>query len=263
MKTVVFIGYGAMAQTVHRLLPQGVRLGGVVVPSAAVAEIKNKLDASVEVVSAIAELQLEPDLVVEMAGQAGLKEHAGAVLERGWRLAVISVGALADADLLDSLQRVAEQHQAQIQLLPGAVAGMDGLRAARTLGLEQVTYQGRKPPTGWKGSYAEQQVDLDTLTEATVFFTGTAREAAQLFPANANVAATIGLAGIGMDATQVQLIADPAVQRNTHTIYAKGDFGEMTVQMKGIALADNPKTSTLAALSIVRAIEQINQVWVI
>jgi hypothetical protein len=32
-----------------------------------------------------------------------------------------------------------------------------------------------KSPKSWKGSYAEQLVDLDHVAEATVFFTGTAR----------------------------------------------------------------------------------------
>ncbi len=47
------------------------------------------------------------------------------------------------------------------------------------------------------------------MTQPTVFFSGSAREAALNFSANANVAATIALCGIGMDATQVQLVVDP------------------------------------------------------
>ncbi len=263
MKKVVFIGYGAMAKTVRKLLPAGVELCAVVVPARSVDSVQQQLGHAVQVVTQVAEIALSPDLVVEMAGQAGLKEHALAVLERGWRLAIISVGALADEELAQTLQHAALTHHTQIQLLAGAVAGMDGLSAAMTMGLDQVLYQGRKPPQGWKGSPAEKRVDLDHLEHATVFFTGSAREAAQQFPANANVAATIGLAGVGMDQTTVELIADPAVQRNTHTIVAQGGFGQMRVEMQGIPLADNPKTSTLAALSIVRALQQLNQAWII
>ena len=116
-----------------------------------------------------------------------------------------------------------------------------------------MTYQGCKSPNSWRGSYAEQLVDLDQVTEATVFYAGTAREAAQKFPANANVAATIALAGVGMDETWVELMVDPHITQNKHTIIAKGRFGQMSIEMIGVPLESNPKTSTLAALSVIRA----------
>ncbi len=112
-----------------------------------------------------------------------------------------------------------------------------------------MTYQSRKSPASWRGSYAEQLIDLSAVNEAQIFFEGSAREAARLFPANANVAATIALGGIGLDATRVQLMVDPATQRNTHTLHAEGLFGEFHLELSGLPLASNPKTSTLAALS--------------
>ncbi len=96
-------------------------------------------------------------------------------------------------------------------------------------------------------------VDLDHVAEPTVFFTGTAREAATKFPANANVAATIALAGLGMDETMVELTVDPTINKNKHTIVAEGGFGQMTIELVGVPLPSNPKTSTLAALSVIRA----------
>ncbi len=49
-------------------------------------------------------------------------------------------------------------------------------------------------------------------------FTGNAREAAAGFPANVNVAAALSLAGIGPERTTIEIWADPAVERNCHTI---------------------------------------------
>ena len=143
-----------------------------------------------------------------------------------------------------------------MQLLSGAVAGMDGLSAAREGGLESVTYEACKAPRSWKGSHAESLIDLDGVTQASVFFEGTAGEAAKLFPANANVAATIALAGLGMQGTRVRLSVDPTITRNTHRIHAQGRFGEFSIELNGHPLESNPKTSTLAALSVVRACRQ-------
>ena len=67
-------------------------------------------------------------------------------------------------------------------------------------------------------------------------FTGTAREAATKFPANANVAATIALAGLGMDETMVELTVDPTINKNKHTIVAEGGFGQMTIELVGVPL---------------------------
>jgi aspartate dehydrogenase len=117
-----------------------------------------------------------------------------------------------------------------------------------------VRYTGIKPPGGWGGSPAEDALNLATLTAPAVHFTGSARAAALAYPKNANVAAATALAGIGFDATEVQLIADPAATQNTHRIEARGAFGSFDFTISGNALTDNPKSSALAAMSAVRAV---------
>ncbi len=263
MKKVMFIGYGAMAKAVVPLLPDDVQLAWLLVTPENVEEVQAEVGSDIQVVADVQDVQGKPDLVIEMAGQAGLKMHAEKVLSQSWSLGVISVGALADLDFEQTLKSAAQTSGSKVYLLSGAVAGIDGLASAKTMGLNSVVYQGRKKPDSWKGSHAEKLVNLDELTSATVFFKGSARDAATYFPANANVAATIALAGVGMDETQVELIADPAVERNQHRIRAEGGFGEMQVEMIGIPLASNPKTSTLAALSIVRLCTQLSSAIVI
>ncbi len=263
MKQLMMVGFGAMAREVMTLLPEDLILKWVVVPPASVALVQAELGPAVTVLSRIEECTASPDLVVECAGQAAVREHGAAILTRGWTLGLISVGALADETLTRQLREAARQGGGTMLVLAGAIAGIDGLAAAREGGLESVTYQGRKSPQSWRGSYAERLIDLARISEPTTFFRGSAREAAMLFPANANVAATIALAGLGMDRTQVELVVDPTIGRNQHQIKACGRFGELDIAMSGFPLEANPKTSTLAALSVVRACRQCTDSLVI
>lgn len=261
-KRLMMIGYGAMGREVHRLLPKGLSLDWVLLREGSDSSQQPRL-LNLETVSTVDQCVERPDLVIECAGQEGVREHGEAVLRRGLDLALISVGALADEQLRKRLEIAAREGGGRIILLSGAIAGIDGLAAAREGGLETVTYEACKAPRSWKGSYAEQLIDLDSVHTPTVFFEGSAAEAARLFPANANVAATVGLAGIGLNETRVKLTVDPNTTTNTHRIHALGRFGELALHMNGRPLEDNPKTSTLAALSVVRACRQATDTFVI
>lgn len=253
MKKIMLIGYGAMAQAVIERLPSQVAIGWIVAREHHHQAIGQRFGGVVRALTDPQACDETPDLVLECASQQAVAQYGEGILKRGWPLAVISTGALADSKLEKQLM----QAGGKLTLLSGAVAGIDGLAAAKEGGLERVTYRSRKSPASWRGSYAEQLIDLHAVTEAQVFFEGSAREAARLFPANANVAATVALGGMGMDDTRVQLMVDPATRRNTHTLHVEGLFGEFHLELSGLPLASNPKTSTLAALSAVRACREL------
>ena len=104
------------------------------------------------------------------------------------------------------------------------------------------------------------RLDLDNLMAgAETHFDGTARDAATDYPKNANVAAAVALAGIGFDKTQVKLIADPEISENIHEVHASGDFGRFSFEIRGQSLPDNPKSSALAAMSVISTLEQESQ----
>jgi aspartate dehydrogenase len=185
------------------------------------------------------------DLVVEVAGHGALQQYGIAALKQGSDLIIASVGALADQALWESLQNAATK--SKILLPAGAVAGIDALSAAKRGGLTSVRYSSRKPP-------ASLGENLPVGRE-TVLFEGNARDAALQFPKNANVAATIALAGIGFDSTEVRIVADPTVTQNVHILEVEGTFGSFTMRISGKPLPVNPKSSSLTAMSVLRCIE--------
>ena len=251
------IGHGAIAKYVLKALrrDEPARCTALVARKARVAEVQKAVGGAIAVVGSVAELGFHvPPLVVEAAGHGGLAEHGAAVLEAGSDLVIVSAGALADRALYEKLAAAAEKGKAKMLIVAGAIGGVDALAAARQGGLARVRYTSRKPPKAWKGTPAEKLADLAKLTAEKVLYTGRADDAARGYPQNANVCATVALAGAGWDKTEVTLIADPAVEGNVHQIEAEGAFGRMTVEMRGKPLPDNPKTSSLAALSVLRAI---------
>lgn len=198
-------------------------------------------------------LAQRPTVVVECASHEAATQHVPVILGRGIPVILASTGSLADGGFLDAVLSVAGT--ARLIIPAGALAGIDGLSAAARGLLHQVRLTTEKPIQAWADTPAARCIDLTDLTEPLVFFEGTAREAATLYPRNANVAAAVALAGVGFDRTEVRLVADPRATVNTHRLEARGDFGRLCVEVQGNPSTDNLRTSRLTALSIVRAIE--------
>lgn len=262
MTRLALIGYGAIGRYVAAQVKDWpeVTLSAVVVRAARVADLQRQMGADAVVTANIDDLPDDLDLVIECAGHSGLSEHGAAVLSRGHRLLVVSVGALADPVLLAQLRAAAAAGGGHLQIAAGAIGGIDAIAAAREGGLAQVHYTSRKPPNAWRGTAAETRCDLSALTAETILLEGPADVAAQAYPQNANVAATLAMAAGGFDKVAVRLIADPAADGNIHQIDANGAFGSLSLEMRGKPLPENPKTSSLTAYSILRAIRNTSDV---
>ncbi|GGF54138.1 putative L-aspartate dehydrogenase [Azorhizobium oxalatiphilum] len=251
---VGIIGYGAMGAAFRSVLEdEGGKVTAVLGRASSLARTRAELPTSVLVTDDVAAFCAAVDVAVECAGHEGLRLHGPRVLAAGIDLVVASVGALADAPTEAALRAAAETG-GRLVIPAGALAGLDALSAARAAGLEEVRYTSRKAPRAWRGTKAETMIDLDAVTQATVFFEGSAREAALAFPQNANVVAAAALAGAGFEATRVALMADPQTSANRHQLEARGAFGELSLQVLARTLEANPKTSLLAPLSLVRAV---------
>jgi aspartate dehydrogenase len=254
VKKITIIGTGAIATYVaERLrLEAGIDIGSVIVGQGSQQRARGVFGDGVEIVHAVGELSARPDLALDCAGHGALRQHGETILADGIDLASVSSGALADDELYRRLREAARRGGAQLRIVSGAIGALDALSAASVGGLTGVIYRGRKPPQGWLGSPAEQVLDLENLTAASTHFTGTARQAALDYPKNAHVAASVALAGLGFDETEVELIADPGISRNIHEVVAEGEFGSLQFRIVGMALPGNPRSSAITAMSVVR-----------
>ena len=128
---------------------------------------------------------------------------------------------------------------------------LDGLKGAAVDGhLQTVVMETRKPPRGLAGAPGVAGLDLAAITTPTVVFEGTAREACRAFPANVNVVAAVSLAGLGADRTCIRVLADPAINRNRHTVTAEGGFGRLRIELENVP-SENPRPGKLSYLSTI------------
>lgn len=197
---------------------------------------------------------VSPDIVVEAATREAVREWGAAALQSARRFIVSSASAFADDDLLHDLKQVAAQSGSQLVLSPGALAGVEALSAGSRLGMTEVSHRIIKSPKSW-GAAAGEHATLPPSSPPVLLFKGPAREAASRFPLNANVTAVSALSSLGLDRTIVELICDPAVTSNRQEIHARGEFGSLTITIENRPLQANPKSSEMAALSLVRLVE--------
>lgn len=253
---IAFIGFGAIGREMLRCLHQRQQshlLAGILVRPPRVAEVEQHTLGAVPVVSSSAALvALAPDVVIEAAGHSAIGDYGADVLASGLDLIVCSVGALVDSRLARELTAPREGG-GRLLIASGAIAGVDGLLAARTCGLRSVTYTSVKAPEAWIGTPGEALISGRTLRDRHVFFEGTARDAATHYPKNANVSATVALSSIGFERTRVKLAADPTIAGPLGIIEAEGDFGHFRFESLALASPDNPKTSWITGHSLISA----------
>jgi aspartate dehydrogenase len=204
-------------------------------------------------------LAARPAVVVEAASHEAVREYLVPLLEAGVSVIVLSAGALADDALRAKAEQAAAASGALLYVPSGGVGGLDALRTACLAGVDRVSIRVAKPPAAWKGiPYVEKLgVDLDALRAPRTLFEGPAREGVPHFPQNVNIAAVLSLGGIGMDRTRLEVVADPGLALNTHTIRASGVAGRMTVVLENVPAPENPKTSWLACYSALAALKSL------
>jgi aspartate dehydrogenase len=245
---MALLGYGAIGQEIAAVLQA---MGEIDSLRAILVRPGRDAGGYPAVTSLEALLASGAEVVLECAGHGAVEEYGPAVLAAGLDLVITSTGILADEAVVGLLRAAAEMG-GRLLIAPGAVAGLDGLLAARLAGLTAVTYTSYKPPHAWRGTAAERAIDLDHAEEAVTFFEGSARDAALAYPKNANVAVTVGVCGLGLDRTRARLVSSRALSDPLGVIEAEGAFGRFRFEIFARAAPGNPKTSLLTAHSLLQ-----------
>lgn len=246
-------GFGAIGLKVARRLDEGIPGLDLVAVSArdrsAAVERMEGFRRKVPV-APLTELGTMADVVVECVPAAVFDQIAYPAVAAGRIFMPMSCAQLLTRP---DLEERAAATGARIVVPTGALVGFDAVRGAAEGVIHSVTMKTEKPPKSLRGApYLEQHgIDVTDLQAPLKVFEGTAREAAIGFPANVNVAAALSMAGIGADRTMIEIWADPAKTRNTHTIKVDADSTRFTMIIEGIPSPENPGTGLLTPLSVV------------
>ncbi|TWI84739.1 aspartate dehydrogenase [Roseibium hamelinense] len=140
--------------------------------------------------------------------------------------------------------------------------GLDAIKAVGVGAINTITIETRKPVAGLLGAPYLQKagLDLSGLDEAVCILAGSVTEVAREFPANVNVAAALSLAGIGADRTRMEVWADPALQRNLHTVRVTSDSSDFTMQIQNRPSAENPATGKITPQSVIALLKDLSTV---
>jgi aspartate dehydrogenase len=254
------IGFGTIGRAVARAIRDG-RAGRVELSAVLVRDLNKigsdeaRLVAGKLTADADEFFAVETDVIVEAAGHAALKSYAERALRSGREVLAVSGGALADDDFLAAVRRAAEESRQRLLVPSGAIGALDAISSGAVGSIEEITLIVRKPPAAWQGTPAAEAA-ARVEAEPVCVYEGRVREAAKLYPQNVNVAAALSLAGIGFDRTGIKIYADPLVKHNTFELVARGEFGELKLELKNRPFPENPKTGHLVVMSLIKAIRR-------
>ena len=201
-------------------------------------------------------LEYGPQVVVECASRDVLAEIGPKVLAAGCDLVPLSLTALADREVERRLMAAAEAGPGRIEIAPGAIGTLDLLATAREEGITRVVYRQLKSPAMWKLVAAARGIDFDPVTSRTVFRRGSVRELATDFVDNLNTSVGVALAGLGLDRTEAELVADPALTETAHELEIHAAPGNAVLKLGGRDVPPDGDPVDYTTFSLIRVLRR-------
>jgi aspartate dehydrogenase len=197
-----------------------------------------------------------PAVAIECASAQALIEYGPALLAAGIDLVPLSLSALADPDVERRLMAAAQAGPGRLEIAPGGIGTLDLLATAREEGLRRVVYRQLKSPTMWQLTPAAGLVDLAAIDRRHVFLKGSVRDVARRLPDNINSSVGVALAGLGLDATEVELIADPTISETAYELEVHAAPGTAVLKLGGREVAPDGDPIDYTTFSLMRILRR-------
>lgn len=196
----------------------------------------------------------EVDMVAELAHPDVSREFGTMILEETDYF-LLSVTALADAELEAALRETALRCGTRVFVPHGGLMGLDAIVEGRDT-WDEVKIVMKKNPKNI--DFARSGIDPSTITGPTVLYDGPTRGVCPKFPRNVNTHATLALGGVGFDRTHSTLIADPSLDVAIVEVYAHGGGVELELKRSGSITGGVTGVATLRSVmrSLARTTEQ-------
>lgn len=253
MTSFGIIGLGWIGRRVAVRLPGA----AAVLVRPAQAEMAAMLVGRAAVCTSVAEfIARRPAVALECALASVLAEIGPDLLRAGIDLVPLSLTALCDPAVERRILEAADAGPGRLELAPGAVGSLDLLATAREEGLRRVIYRQLKSPEMWKLTPAAGLADLDGIDRRSVFLAGSVRKVARLFPNNLNSSVGVALAGLGLDATALELVADPALSETAHELEIEAGAGKVMLSVGGREVAPDGDPADYTTSSLIRIVHR-------
>ena len=192
-------------------------------------------------------IAMKPDYIAEAASGDAVREFSIKALENGINIAILSIGAYADADFYERVKTAASENNAKVYIASGAIGGFDVLRTVALMGQAKTNFDTCKGPKSLRNTPVFEE---KIMTEKTKVFDGSAKEIIAMLPTKVNVAVAASLASVGPDNTDVTMTTIPDYIGDDHRI---------TEEIEGVkAVIDvYSSTSAIAGWSVVALLQNI------
>jgi aspartate dehydrogenase len=250
-KKIGIIGFGQIGSSLYRYIQEdSEQLFEVVFVHEVNPETAAKIPANLRLEDFNAFQKRTPDLVVEAAHPAAVRQFGPVVLEKT-NLMIMSVSSLHDDELEASLRDACRRNGTTLYIPHGATLGLDGLRDGLAI-WEEVSITMRKNPANI--SFDKAPHLKPDAKHPVVIYDGPTRGILPLFPKNVNSHATLAIATLGLDRTRSILIADPDLSESIIEISARGSGTSIDICRK------NPIKGVTGKLTLLSAFESIKNI---